>query len=189
MPRYRRTYVHTNTHAHTTHHTHARTHLYSMPSERDQRHHALFWNARPPVQAVGSATGRAGLYGLTPVGCLSETSPCRRLRILIPNHTPSTKAQSKPPLLHYPWQVAPDRPPTLKRLGSLEPWSPNLSSESDRLRRLRLQSPICTLQALTQHDPGQPAPVARPVAVSACHSLSRPVDRRRLSSFDQFTTS
>lgn len=100
--------------------------------------------------------------------CLSETSsPCGTARDPIPNHTPSTKAQSKPPLLHNPWQVAPDRPPTLNRLGSLVP---NLSSESDRLLRLRLQSPICTLQL----DPGRPAPVARPVAVSACHSLSRP---------------
>lgn len=170
-----------------TYNTH--THTSSTPSEPRQRHHALFWNARPPVQAVGSATGGAEFYRFTPMGCLSEdSSHCRTAQDPRPQ-SHAINNGSKPPLLHNPWQVAPDRPPTLKRLGSPAPWSPNLSSESDRLRRLRLQSPICMLQARTLHDPGQPAPVARPVAASACHSLSRPVDSRRLSSFDQFTTS
>lgn len=178
LPRYIHThtyicaYVHTNTHTH--------THL-SMSSEPDQRHHALFWNAGPPVQAVGSATGAAGIYGLTPVGCLSETSsPCRTAQDPHPQSHAINKGSIKAPAFALPLASRTGSPThTLKRFGfpgTLVP--PNLSSESDRLRWLRLQSPICTLQARTQHDPGPPAPVARLVAVSACHSLSRPVDRK-----------
>lgn len=101
IPRYIRTYVHTNTHAHTTPHTHI--HTSSVPSERDQRHHALFWNARPPVQAVGSATGRAGFYGLTPVGCLSETSsPCRTAQDPHPQSHASNKGSIKAPAFALP---------------------------------------------------------------------------------------
>lgn len=125
-----------------------------------------------PSTAVGSAT-RAGLYGFTPRVCVGETtSPCRTAQDPNPNHAPSTKAQSKAPrFCTTPGKSHRIAHPHSKRLGSLVS---NLSSESDRLRRLRLQSPICTLQARTQPDPGPPAPVARPVAVSACHSLSRP---------------
>lgn len=121
--------VHTYTHVHmcTCAHkyTHPHTHT-SMPSEPDQRHHALFWNARPPVQAVGSATGGAGIYGLTPVGCLSETSsPCRTAQDPHPQSHAINKGSIKAPAFALPLASRTGSPThTLKRSGSLAPWSP-----------------------------------------------------------------
>lgn len=114
IPRYRRTYVHTNTHAYTTHHTHTS----SMPCQRDQRHHALFWNARSPVQAVGSATGRAGLYGLTPVGCLSETSsPCRTAQDPHPQSHAISKGSIKAPAFALPLASRTGSPTHTREVG------------------------------------------------------------------------
>lgn len=137
-------YAHTNTHAHTAH-----TNL-SMPSEQapTSSRPGLECRAtrpRPSDQQRESWVLRSHAAGV----CERPPRLVARLRILIPNHTPSTKAQSKPPLLHYPWQVAPDRPPTLYEVGlpgtlvtkSLQRVGQTASAPS-------AISPICKLQAL-----------------------------------------
>lgn len=186
---YIRTYIHAHkySHAQTTHTTHTSACPASetnviMPCSGMQGH---------PSRPSDQQREELGFTGSHRWGV--QVKPRRlvaRLRILIPNHTPSTQRLNQSPrFCTTPGKLHRIAHPHSRGWVPWPPWHPNLSSESDRLRRLRLQSPICTLQARTQHDPGPPAPVVRLVAVSACHSLSRPVDRRRLSSFDQFTTS
>lgn len=120
------TYIHTRTYVHMCTQIHTPTHTSPCPVNQTNVIMPCSGMQGHPSRPSDQQREAAGIYGLTPVGCLSETSsPCRTAQDPHPQSHAINKGSIKAPAFALPLASRTGSPThTLKRLGSLAPWSP-----------------------------------------------------------------
>lgn len=120
------TYIHTRTYVHVCTQIHTPTHTSPCPVNQTNVIMPCSGMQGHPSRPSDQQREQLGFYGLTPVGCLSETSsPCRTAQDPHPQSHAINKGSIKAPAFARPLASRTGSPThTLKRLGSLAPWSP-----------------------------------------------------------------